>query len=564
MDFISVHEAARRWGVTDRRVQRLCEDGRIERIARFGRSWMIPGDAEKPQDARRRETRQPANRGDELAQRWHVRDYEAILSMRLTNMAFTRVNGILFIDIARELLDECPYEIKKKYPLSIARIAWAFANGGWDDAYRLALAEAKEIIESSCPSGTADGKNRRLMGEWTFASVLTLYPDLPAMTRSLEDANELSGGRIDLIDASEPFPLNCAGILATFHTTPGALDSEMKTMSRFVELYSAMTGGGGIGADMLFEVEGRYYRGDISGAKEQCRRVYDIAFAGGQDSICIGAAHILAEIAVLRADAELFNNAYDSMCAAASFHQENAAFCEKTLDLFRAGLSLHIGDNASTPEWILKDDWRGISENIRNWMHFLRVFHNSLNLDINDPDSINQVLDLTAETLKEIKGGFILFRSMIALFQSALFLAAGRRREAYEALAGAGEMLNRDEIYQLYGTMYYALLPIIDEYLSCLPKKAAAIAHRARRQYAKGRSIIHNAVFQRQTGDSLTRRELEIAGLAAKGMRNKEIASELGISSETVRTHLAKVHQKLLIDRRALIAEKLRKWQPIE
>jgi LuxR family maltose regulon positive regulatory protein len=335
-------------------------------------------------------------------------------------------------------------------------------------------------------------------------------------------------------------------------------------MSRFVELYSAMTGGGGIGADMLFETEGRYYRGDISGAKEQCRRVYDIAFAGGQDLICIGAAHILAEIAVFLADVELFNNAYDYMCAAAALSQENAAFCEKILELCRAGLSLHIGDNSATPEWILKDEQRGISENIRNWIHFLRVFHYSLNLDINNPDNLNQVLDMTAKTLKEIRGGFILFRSLIALFQSALFLAAGRRREAYETLAGVGEMLNKDEIYQFYGTMYYAILPIIDEYLSCLPKKTAAIAHRTKRQYAKGRGIIHNAVFQRQTRDSLTRRELEIAGLAAKGMRNKEIASELGISAETVRTHLAKVHQKLLIDRRALIAEKLQKWQSAE
>jgi LuxR family maltose regulon positive regulatory protein len=249
------------------------------------------------------------------------------------------------------------------------------------------------------------------------------------------------------------------------------------------------------------------------------------------------------------------------MCAAASLRQENAAFCEKILDLCRVGLSLDIGDSSATPEWILKNEQRGISENVRNWIHFLRVFHCSLNLDINDMDNLNQVLDLAESSLKEIKSGFILFRSLIALFESALFLAAGRRGEAREALYAVGDMLNEDEIYQFYGTMYYAISPIIDEYLSSLPKKASTIAHRARRQYAEGRSIIHNALFRAQAGDSLTKRELEIAELAARGMRNKEIASELGISSETVRTHLARVHQKLVIDRRALIAEKLRKWQ---
>jgi len=53
MDFISVREAASKWEISERRVQRLCEDGRIEDIERFGRSWMIPKNAEKPNDLRK-------------------------------------------------------------------------------------------------------------------------------------------------------------------------------------------------------------------------------------------------------------------------------------------------------------------------------------------------------------------------------------------------------------------------------------------------------------------------------------------------------------------------------
>lgn len=53
MDFIFVKEVASKWEISERRVQRLCEDGRIEGIGRFGRSWMIPKDAEKPNDLRK-------------------------------------------------------------------------------------------------------------------------------------------------------------------------------------------------------------------------------------------------------------------------------------------------------------------------------------------------------------------------------------------------------------------------------------------------------------------------------------------------------------------------------
>ncbi len=53
MDYISAAEAAEKWGVSLRQVQRLLADGRILGVKKYGRSWMIPADAEKPADPRR-------------------------------------------------------------------------------------------------------------------------------------------------------------------------------------------------------------------------------------------------------------------------------------------------------------------------------------------------------------------------------------------------------------------------------------------------------------------------------------------------------------------------------
>lgn len=53
MDFISVRETASKWGISERRVQQACEDSRIEGVERFGRSWMIPKNAKKPNDLRK-------------------------------------------------------------------------------------------------------------------------------------------------------------------------------------------------------------------------------------------------------------------------------------------------------------------------------------------------------------------------------------------------------------------------------------------------------------------------------------------------------------------------------
>ncbi len=54
MDYISIAEAAKKWGISCRRVQVLCAQGRIPGLTKFGKSWAIPKDAEKPIDARKK------------------------------------------------------------------------------------------------------------------------------------------------------------------------------------------------------------------------------------------------------------------------------------------------------------------------------------------------------------------------------------------------------------------------------------------------------------------------------------------------------------------------------
>lgn len=53
-EYISVKEAASKWKISERRIQKLCEENRIEGVQRFGRSWMIPKTAEKPRDLRKK------------------------------------------------------------------------------------------------------------------------------------------------------------------------------------------------------------------------------------------------------------------------------------------------------------------------------------------------------------------------------------------------------------------------------------------------------------------------------------------------------------------------------
>ena len=56
----------------------------------------------------------------------------------------------------------------------------------------------------------------------------------------------------------------------------------------------------------------------------------------------------------------------------------------------------------------------------------------------------------------------------------------------------------------------------------------------------------------------LSPRECEILALLASGQSNKELARTLGISPNTVKTHVARVYEKLDVDRRVQAIEKAR------
>ncbi len=51
-EYMTVQEAAKLWEISERRIQKLCEENRIDGVVRLSRVWLIPKDAKKPIDKR--------------------------------------------------------------------------------------------------------------------------------------------------------------------------------------------------------------------------------------------------------------------------------------------------------------------------------------------------------------------------------------------------------------------------------------------------------------------------------------------------------------------------------
>ena len=54
MDYMTLKEASEKWGITPRRINYLCLAGRIPGAVKMATIWLVPKDAEKPIDRRRK------------------------------------------------------------------------------------------------------------------------------------------------------------------------------------------------------------------------------------------------------------------------------------------------------------------------------------------------------------------------------------------------------------------------------------------------------------------------------------------------------------------------------
>ena len=52
MGYLSIKQTSEKWGISRRRIQKLCTEGRIPGATKIGSYWAVPADAKKPNDER--------------------------------------------------------------------------------------------------------------------------------------------------------------------------------------------------------------------------------------------------------------------------------------------------------------------------------------------------------------------------------------------------------------------------------------------------------------------------------------------------------------------------------
>lgn len=468
-----------------------------------------------------------------------IRAYERMLALDLSPILFEKIGGTPFFRIALDIAEHCPKEIRRGHPRAMLCVAWALKVAGLDAAFGKVLDDLGKRLDESGP----------LRAEWLLVSAYRHFPCTAEMLPNVREAAALFNGACSQVILPEaPW---CSGDycqLAGFHLRPGEADREAEALEEFIPLYSRLTGGHGSGADALFRAEVAYHRGDMATAEIYAYKAAFLAECGRQSAILLGTAKVLADIALLKADAEGWRRAVKAMDRAASCPGQTAWVARVALDTVRGAILAELQQQNRIAGWLKDGDFssRPLFPAMRNNALYAHVVYLLNQGEITR--FIGTLEAIPEEVIKKTAFSEFLFLLFMALGYSLL----GKRGQAADFLEHAAAKALPDGFVLSLAVCSIQTLQGLTEDL--IRKKYPTLLEAfttARARYGIGWEALRHAVARGALPADLTARECEVALLAAEGLRNGEIAERLLVTENTVRAHLRTIFHKLDIDRRA-------------
>ena len=476
-----------------------------------------------------------------------VQEYRQMLSLDLSHLLFAEIGDTSFFAIALDIAQRCPAELRCEYPLSMLRVAWALKASGKDREFSALLDELDAQLDQLGP----------LRAEWLLLAAYRNFPHVEVMLPIVQKAAPLFAGACSQVILPEaPWAFGGYFQLSEFHLATGEADKEADALEAFVASYSRLTNGHGSGADALFRTELAYLRGDIASAEVFAYKAAFLAESKDQSIIQLGSAMMLANIALLKADTSGWQHAVASMERAASYATHDTLVVRPLLDIVRGSLLAELKAQTHIADWLKNGDFfnRMAGNMLGPGFANARYVHLIFLLQQGEFARLTGRLEAMPPEIRKKSVGV---EFVVLLLLSVGYTLTGQREKAAELLERSAEQALPDGLLMHFAASFLPLQGLIEELLEKKYPQHLAAFNAIKAQFENGWETLHGSMFGGELPTNLSAREREIALLAADGLRNNEIGQRLFIAESTVRAHLRRIFQKLDVDRRAKLAEKL-------
>ena len=479
-------------------------------------------------------------------------DYEAILSCELICLITESFDHVSYTQLSRTVLTKCPEETQRRYPYSLLRLCYALYAGCCFDEFHDQMQRIRKIFEAAKDA-------QQLMGEWHLMNALDYFPDLDAMRSQYEIAEKLMQEPSKVFVREEPFLFGCASMWYLFYTKPGTMMETADKLSDAMKVYNRLTNGHGAGAAEIYRgeaysVQGRFEESDI--------QAYQAAFLSeqsGNATATYGAALLLGINAIYRSDMVGLQKAVDYLENKAQGYAllrgtTLGTYMVETVRGYLLGLMMETGRSAL---WTQGEADSLADLTFTNFMiKTCRITDLLLKKEYKRAiASVEAALQLDSRLISTSTQNFMYCGLALS------YMAIGRLITAAKYLDKSLTIAGQDKNYTFLACFrkYFQVLFIMPQISSKHAKTIREIKAVDIRYTRADESHIFAMLSEvPELREELTVREREVAELAAKGLRNQEIAQMLSISENTVKHHLKIAFQKMNIDRRSKLIEMLR------
>lgn len=336
-------------------------------------------------------------------------------------------------------------------------------------------------------------------------------------------------------------------VMTDLYHTPGAADACIAALADHPE------------AQALFSADIAYSRGEIDKVYEHAQ---DFLESHSGFYAILSGGMLLALVAMWKGDIKLWNKAHRHIMEAP---------CRNDIDRDIVALALastdsSIRDTNKFPDWFV----RGCFDNLPRDSHpAARVYYIRHLLILAQEIAIGnrklenfrglgpmKMLPFIMEPMisQMVADRVVMAEIYLRLLVSVAYHQAGDDVRGGSHLDKAIRLCLADGLYGPLVEHRRQLGLFLDDHLARIDPQALKKVKTLHKQLHAGWTKLHNAVLDRTVQESLTVREREVARLAAFGLTNQEIASQLSVSAHTVRSLLDSARDKIGADRRMDLA----------
>lgn len=435
---------------------------------------------------------------------------------------------------------ECPIPLLREHPDAVLVLMHKlFAFQHVPEMLRL-----KEILLKSLETSAALTEQERqdYLGECELVMSFLKYNDISGMSAHQRNACAMMSRFSRCIDLDSVWTFGAPSVLMMYHRTVGGLEHETAKMREFIPYYYQVVDGHGNGAEHVLQGEMDFMRNRLTDAEISYHLAVSAAARKKQHSIRVTAEFLGMRMALLEGDAEKLRAIITELRD--SLRKNKQYILLNTLDMCQAWIYSLLGHTEEVPAWIA--DGAPSSMVMYPAMPMLQTIYLQYLLA---QGRYTEVIAKKEEAAALYESAHSLQCSIHLHIQLAAALEKlGRRGQAMEKLQTALELALPDGIVMPFAENGdYIIIPLQElQKRGVFPEQIGKILTLAA-EYRESKQKILRALWGEDEDYGLSKRELEIARLAARRLTNREIADTLYLAEGTVKNQLSRVFEKLEI-----------------